>query len=175
MNHSRDGYVFPKRPYSFEALLAHILELSYEMLVEGGRLSFWMPTANDEDQELAVPQHEGLVLVSNCIQPFNKCESPSLLHSFANSPLGSRRLLTYRRRPGKFEAKPDKSHNDLGPTARAGVYADDLNNFRKRVSPSRAISTNDLMTYWQYFQGFKVHTGSESQTSEIQNGAAGKT
>ena len=65
----------PKRPYSFEAMLADILEFAAQILVVGGRLSLWMPTANDEDEELAIPSHSALELVSTCVQPFNKCIS----------------------------------------------------------------------------------------------------
>ena len=72
---SREGYVPPKRPYSFEAMLADILAFAANMLVEQGRLSLWMPTANDEDQKLTIPSHPALELVSNCVQPFNKCKS----------------------------------------------------------------------------------------------------
>jgi len=34
----------------------------------------WMPTANEEEVEMVIPEHEALELVSVCIQPFNKCE-----------------------------------------------------------------------------------------------------
>jgi len=44
------------------------------MLVEDGRLGMWMPTANEEEVEMVIPEHEALELVSVCIQPFNKCE-----------------------------------------------------------------------------------------------------
>lgn len=32
-----------------------------------------MPTANDEDVFLAIPERAGMELVSVCQQPFNKC------------------------------------------------------------------------------------------------------
>ena len=63
----------PKRPYSFEAMLADILSFASDALMVDGHLSLWMPTANDEDEELSVPVHATLELVSNCVQPFNKC------------------------------------------------------------------------------------------------------
>lgn len=63
----------PKRPYSFDAMLNDILQFAAVTLVDGGRLSMWMPTANDEDVELAIPTHEFLKIVSVCVQPFNKC------------------------------------------------------------------------------------------------------
>ena len=74
--HRRDGYIPPKKPYSFEAMLDDILEFSTEMLVDEGRMSMWMPTANDEDVEIAIPSHPCLQLVSVCVQPFNKCKFP---------------------------------------------------------------------------------------------------
>ncbi|CAN9112539.1 unnamed protein product [Alternaria alternata] len=77
------GYIPPKRPYSFTALLDDILAFAVATLVEDGRISMWMPTANDEDIELIIPSHPCLELTSVCVQAFNKW---------------SRRLLTYRRR-----------------------------------------------------------------------------
>jgi len=79
------GYIPPKRPYSFTALLDDILHFASLTLVENGRLAMWMPTANDEDIELAIPTHPCLKVVSVCVQPFNKCKisvSPSVLPHF---------------------------------------------------------------------------------------------
>lgn len=67
-------YVPPKKPYSFLAMLDDILEFASQVLVDRGRISFWMPTANDEDRELGVPTHPCLEVVAVCVQPFNKCE-----------------------------------------------------------------------------------------------------
>ena len=69
-----DNYLYPKRPYSFEAMLVDLLEFATTHLVDDGRLSFWMPTANDEDVYLAIPTHPSLELVSVCVQSFNKCQ-----------------------------------------------------------------------------------------------------
>ncbi|KAH7310407.1 S-adenosyl-L-methionine-dependent methyltransferase [Stachybotrys elegans] len=107
-------YVPPKKPYSFLAMLDDILVFASETLVDGGRLSFWMPTANDEEQEIAIPTHPCLELVSACIQPFYKW---------------SRRLLTYRRLPDA-EVSPAalqayKARQSIGTTA------DELNPFRR--------------------------------------------
>lgn len=74
-NATRSGtYIPPKKPYSFLVMLDDILQFATDMLVDNGRISFWMPTANDNDQEIAVPTHPSLVIVSMCVQPFNKCE-----------------------------------------------------------------------------------------------------
>lgn len=70
----QDKYIPPKRPYSFEAMLNDILDFAASSLVDGGRISMWMPTANDEQVELGVPMHPCLELVSVCVQAFNKCE-----------------------------------------------------------------------------------------------------
>ena len=67
-----DGFIAPKKPYGFEAMLDDILDFAARTLVENGRLSFWMPTAND-DLELVIPTHPLLEVVSVCIQPFNRC------------------------------------------------------------------------------------------------------
>ena len=64
----------PRKPYAFDDMLSDVLEFSCLMLVDNGRLSMWMPTANDEDVELLVPTHPSLELMSVCVQPFNKCE-----------------------------------------------------------------------------------------------------
>lgn len=69
------NFVPPKKPYSFLAMLDDILHFASETLVDGGRLSFWMPTANDEDQEIPSPTHPCLEAVATCVQPFNKCWS----------------------------------------------------------------------------------------------------
>lgn len=68
-----EGYVAPKKQYSFEAMLGDILEFAAHTLVINGRISLWMPTANEDDVEIDVPSNPYLELVSICIQPFNKC------------------------------------------------------------------------------------------------------
>lgn len=73
--HKRDdSYIPPKRPYSFLAMLDDILDFAVLSLVDNGRLSFWMPTANDEDQEIPVPHHPYLEITSICTQTFNRCK-----------------------------------------------------------------------------------------------------
>jgi tRNA (guanine10-N2)-methyltransferase len=71
--HSLPGYIPPKKPYGFEAMQKDILEFATNTLVQGGRLSMWMPTANDEDIELDIPTHPKLEVVSVCVQSFRKC------------------------------------------------------------------------------------------------------
>ena len=56
-------------------MLDDILEFAATSLVDSGRVSFWMPTANDEQVELAVPTHPYLEVISVCVQVFNKCEN----------------------------------------------------------------------------------------------------
>ena len=155
--HTLPGYVAPKRPYSFLAMLDDILSFAAMSLVENGRLSFWMPVANDADdiqdhlegsaagspdinQEegkkigeekvlLDIPQHRELELVAVCVQPFSNW---------------SRRLLTYRKRR-KEEILVLGLENKLGkvskvlPSELIGKTADELNSFRKK-----------------YFDGFKT-------------------
>lgn len=116
----------PKKPYSFLAMLDDILHFASETLVDDGRLSFWMPTANDEAQEIATPQHPSLEIVATCVQPFRKW---------------SRRLLTYRKRPDGDVRPADLArwaaaraeHAAAGTNGggAAGVTADELNPFRK--------------------------------------------
>lgn len=54
-------------------MLDDILQFAAQTLVDNGRLSFWMPTANDQDQEIAVPTHPYMEVVSVSTQVFNKC------------------------------------------------------------------------------------------------------
>ena len=56
-------------------MLDDLLDFAAVMLVDGGRLSFWMPTANDEAVVLGVPTHPYLKIISVCVQTFNKCAS----------------------------------------------------------------------------------------------------
>lgn len=69
----QDDYVPPKRPYSFLAMLDDILQFAADHLVSGGRLCFWMPTANEDFSQLDIPTHPDLEVVAVCVQEFNKC------------------------------------------------------------------------------------------------------
>jgi tRNA (guanine10-N2)-methyltransferase len=109
------GYIPPKRPYSFTALLDDILAFAVATLVEDGRLSMWMPTANDEDVELVIPAHPCLELESVCVQAFNKW---------------SRRLLTYRRL--KESEVPEGALEMAKKEYEQGTRASDLNDFRRK-------------------------------------------
>lgn len=71
---SLPDFVPPKKPYNFLAMLDDLLAFAADTLVDHGRLSFWMPTANDEDKEMPVPTHPSLELVVICAQRFNKCK-----------------------------------------------------------------------------------------------------
>ncbi|TLS25635.1 hypothetical protein PpBr36_07329 [Pyricularia pennisetigena] len=112
-------FIPPKRPYSFLAMLDDLLTFAAETLVDGGRLAFWMPTANDESLELAVPTHPCMRTVAVCVQVFNKW---------------SRRLITYERIP---ENHVDSSALALALANRdardgeQGTTADELNPFRR--------------------------------------------
>jgi tRNA (guanine10-N2)-methyltransferase len=112
--HLRPGFIYPKKPYSFDAMLDDILDFAANMLVEGGRLCMWMPSANEDDVELAIPHHPALTIISICVQPFNKW---------------SRRLLTYQR---LSDNEIPRSTGRAPKESIAGSNADDLNHFRKR-------------------------------------------
>ncbi|KAK3502978.1 tRNA guanosine-2'-O-methyltransferase [Neurospora crassa] len=119
-------FIPPRKPYSFLLMLDDILQFSAQTLVDGGRLSFWMPTANDQDQEIPVPQHPYMEVVAVCVQDFNKW---------------SRRLITYRRIPdAQVEAAAIKAYEQAKAerAVEEGKTADDLNPFRNA-----------------YFKGFK--------------------
>jgi len=74
---SLPDYIPPKKPYSFLAMLDDILAFSAATLVDNGRLAFWMPTANDEAEEIKIPSHPCLEVVAVCSQEFNKCKLAS--------------------------------------------------------------------------------------------------
>lgn len=59
------GYIPPKKPYSFTAMLDDILNFAAATLVDGGRLAFWMPTANESSDE----EGEGEVEVEGTSTP----------------------------------------------------------------------------------------------------------
>ncbi|KAK4072104.1 hypothetical protein Trihar35433_4168 [Trichoderma harzianum] len=113
-------YVPPKKPYSFLAMLDDILAFAADTLVDNGRLAFWMPTANDEEQEIPVPTHPCLEVVVVCVQVFNKW---------------SRRLITYRRLPDSQVSSTDLEAHEKkrleAAAAHTGTTADDLNPFRR--------------------------------------------
>ena len=66
-------------------MLEDLLEFAARTLVDDGRLSLWMPTANDEDGILGIPSHPYLDLVSVCVQTFNKCVYSALTQISADS------------------------------------------------------------------------------------------
>jgi tRNA (guanine10-N2)-methyltransferase len=128
---SRPGYIAPKKPYGFEALQNDILDFAAQTLVNDGRLSMWMPTANDEDVEFPIPMHPNLEVLSVSVQPFNNCMPHSLLvPNSANLFLGSRRLITYRRLP---EGEVSDVSLARSKADGMGMSADDLNEFRRKV------------------------------------------
>lgn len=125
-SHLLPGFIAPKRPYSFDLMLGDILDFAARVLVDGGRLAFWMPCANEAEEEFAVPTDpKGLVILKHaCVQVFNKW---------------SRRLLVYERVPGEIIEEDElvsvvQRMNMNG----GGHHADDLNQFRR-----------------MYFQGFR--------------------
>lgn len=136
--HRRPGFIAPKKAYSFDLMLDDILSFAVTTLIDGGRLSMWMPTANDEDIEHAIPQHQALKLVACCIQNFNKW---------------SRRLLTYVR-------LSDEEAGELVPRVRREVLgrkADELNSFRRKVSSLVALPSvaGSELTKSSTLKGFK--------------------
>lgn len=98
-------------------MLDDILSFAVDTLVDNGRLSFWMPTANDEELEIPVPTHPCLEIVVVCVQPFNKW---------------SRRLITYRRLPDSEVSQPAlEAYASRQKLTVNGTSADELNPFRR--------------------------------------------
>lgn len=144
-------FIPPRKPYGFLLMLDDILQFSAQTLVDGGRLSFWMPTANDQDQEIPVPQHPYMEVVAVCVQDFNKCKlrdcptsrsfGERVLADSLILALGSRRLITYHRVPdAEVEPAAIKAYEQAKAerAVEEGKTADDLNPFRNA-----------------YFKGFK--------------------
>lgn len=123
-------------------MLSDILNFASDTLIPDGTLQMWMPTANDEDKDLDIPRHERLEVTSNCVQDFNKCKSFLLDGSICAGSLikllGSRRLITYRRlRDGEVSSQNAALATRSAPGERSdGIYADDLNVFRRKVCHS---------------------------------------
>lgn len=115
-SHTLPGFIAPKRPYSFNRMLDDIMEFAARSLVNGGRLAFWMPCANDADEEFPMPRHSMLELKHSCIQVFNKW---------------SRRLLVYERLAGDVGEDVGDGVQGLSLNATAGHKANELNQFRR--------------------------------------------
>ncbi|KAI5952819.1 hypothetical protein KGF54_003686 [Candida jiufengensis] len=104
--HLRRDFVAPKKPYELSDMLHDLLEFASKRLPIGGRLAFWMPTADDDFNDTIIPQHQNLKLNFNLVQNFNKW---------------SRRLLVY--------IKMDESY--IGETT-DGLKELNIKNFRER-------------------------------------------
>ncbi|KAK5092300.1 hypothetical protein LTR70_005606 [Exophiala xenobiotica] len=115
-SHTLPDFIAPKRPYSFNRMLDDIMDFAARTLVDGGRLAFWMPCANDADEEFPVPKHDMLGLKHSCIQVFNKW---------------SRRLLVYERVAGDVAEDRVSGVGGLSVGGPAGHKADELNHFRR--------------------------------------------
>ena len=132
--HTLPGYIAPKKPYSFTRMLDDILDFSARTLVDGGRLAFWMPSANEnefgEEEVTVIPVHRHLELKHECVQRFNKW---------------SRRLLVYERLPGVSDSQRDMIECAVGEGAVADDIArtaDELNPFRRRYFQSFGADRN---------------------------------
>lgn len=162
-------YIPPKRPYSFVALQQDILSFAAQVLVDGGRLAFWMPAAHqtslrDENasgsaagessnasvgvtaaEEDLLPVHPCLRLRAVSGQRFNKW---------------SRRLVTYQRIPdSEVDAEALAKHAQM----------------MSRLSDDDAVSADDLNPFRKlYFQGFKISEEDGGATGAAKNGSKGK-
>ncbi|KAK6455684.1 putative ribonuclease methylating protein [Scheffersomyces xylosifermentans] len=104
--HLRRDFIQPKKPYELSDLLDDLLFFAAERLPVGGRLAFWMPTANDDFEVNQIPQHEQLELLYNLEQVFNKW---------------SRRLLVYVKRDETYKGETTN-----------GLKSQNIKNFRVR-------------------------------------------
>lgn len=134
--HLRKDFIPPKKPYELSNLLQDLLEFAANRLPIGGRLAFWMPTANDEFQINQIPQHKQLELIYNLEQEFNKW---------------SRRLLVY--------VKQDENY--IGVT-RNGLKENNIKNFRERYF--RGFSPNSTSVSPSASPGPSSSSGPSSST-----------
>lgn len=110
LGYLRKDFIAPKKPYELANLLEDLLEFCAHRLPVGGRLAFWMPTANDEFVEHHIPRHARLELLYALEQEFNKW---------------SRRLLVYVKRDAHYK----------GLTTN-GMIQDNVTSFRVRYFKS---------------------------------------
>ncbi|CCG84082.1 protein of unknown function [Taphrina deformans PYCC 5710] len=82
--HERENYIPPKRPYELSDLADDLLDYAAGLLVDHGRLVFWLPTVNEDYSPVDLPQRSDLRLLANSTQNFGRW---------------SRRLLTYTKVP----------------------------------------------------------------------------
>ncbi|KAG8626826.1 hypothetical protein KVT40_005771 [Elsinoe batatas] len=125
--HLAPGYIPPKRPYSFPALLSDILTFASNTLVDNGRLCIWIPVATTSDEanpttteDMGIPTHPCLRVWSVSTQEFSRW---------------SRRLVVYARKPDN-EVDDDqlKEYNSMRGKELEKGTADELNEFRRRAS-----------------------------------------
>jgi tRNA (guanine10-N2)-methyltransferase len=102
----KKDYIPTKKPYSLDNLLYDLLEFASERLPIGGRLAFWMPTANDNFVPTIIPQHRNLELKYHLNQEFNKW---------------SRRLLVYINHGDSYNGQDNRAATSL-PEFRAKYF-----------------------------------------------------
>lgn len=110
LSYLKKDYIPAKKPYELANMLEDLLGFAAARLPVGGRLVFWMPTANDEFEVHNLPQHERLQLLYNLEQEFNKW---------------LRRLLVYVKRESSYK----------GETIN-GLKVGNVTNFRERYFTS---------------------------------------
>jgi tRNA (guanine10-N2)-methyltransferase len=132
--HTLPGFIAPKKPYSFTRMLDDILDFAAWTLIDGARLAFWMPSANENEfgveEATVIPRHRHLALKHECVQRFNKW---------------SRRLLVYERLPGNSDAQRDMVESAAPEETERDTTAwtaDELNPFRRRYFQSFAPDRN---------------------------------
>ncbi|KAF2154577.1 tRNA guanosine-2'-O-methyltransferase [Myriangium duriaei CBS 260.36] len=123
--HLAEGYIPPKRPYSFDAMLADILAFAADALVDDGRLCIWIPAENVDTEtgdqtggDLGIPMHPCLHKCSVSTQDFTRW---------------SRRLVVYGRLPDSdVDTDALVQYNAMKKDKLERGTADELNEFRRR-------------------------------------------
>jgi hypothetical protein len=90
-------------------MMDDILDFGFTHMVDNGRLSMWMPVANDEDMEIPIPSHPAMELVAMSIQQFNKCTFR------LETIMWISMMLTISRRGPQTHHLPPRSRSSSGP------------------------------------------------------------
>ena len=65
-----EDFVYCKRPYHLQDLIADLIEQSARMLKDDGRLVFFLPTVNEKAAKTAIPNHPDMQLCASTTQHY---------------------------------------------------------------------------------------------------------
>lgn len=101
--HTRDNYVPPKKPYELSDLADDLLDYAAKILVDGGRLVFWLPTVNEDYSTVDLPQRSDMQLLANSTQNFGRWSRRLLTYAKKGQLVEPGRRLERMRQPGHLD------------------------------------------------------------------------